>query len=81
MLDLFGNHIVGFPMRRLICNILFITDLFLILGMKEVMVVKIAYQCSDMYADAMKLMQLPSLRDLWPRVRHKFGTVFHFFGS
>ena len=29
---------------------------------------KIAYQCSDMYADAMKLMQLPSLKDLWPRV-------------
>ncbi|XP_052245099.1 LOW QUALITY PROTEIN: programmed cell death 6-interacting protein-like [Dreissena polymorpha] len=36
-------------------------------SMKEVMVVKIAYQCSDMYADAMKLMQLPSLKDLWPR--------------
>ena len=42
--------------------------LFVSPGMKEVMVVKIAYQCSDMYADAMKLMQLPSLKDLWPRV-------------
>jgi len=37
-------------------------------GMKESMVVKIAYHASDLYADAMKLMQLPSLRDLWPRV-------------
>ena len=37
-------------------------------GMKEAMVVKIAYQCSDMYADAMKLMQLPSLKEMWPRV-------------
>ncbi|KAL4229283.1 Rhophilin [Mactra antiquata] len=36
-------------------------------SMKEAMVVKIAYQCSDLYADAMKLMQLPSLKDLWPR--------------
>jgi programmed cell death 6-interacting protein len=36
--------------------------------MKEAMVVKIAYQCSDLYADAMKLMQLPSLKELWPRV-------------
>ena len=39
-------------------------------GMKEAMVVKIAYQCSDLYADAMKLMQLPSLKELWPRVRY-----------
>ncbi|XP_053408218.1 programmed cell death 6-interacting protein-like isoform X3 [Mercenaria mercenaria] len=36
-------------------------------SMKEASVVKIAYQCSDLYADAMKLMQLPSLKELWPR--------------
>ena len=42
------------------------------------MVVKIAYQCSDMYADAMKLMQLPSLKDMWPRVRHLFQAYSPF---
>ena len=36
--------------------------------MKETMVAKLAYQCSELYADAMKLMQLGSIRDLWPRV-------------
>ena len=36
--------------------------------MKEATVAKIAYQCSDLYADAMKLMQLQSLKDLWPKV-------------
>ena len=36
--------------------------------MKESMVAKLAYQCSELYADAMKLMQLGSIRDLWPRV-------------
>ena len=29
---------------------------------------KLAYRCSELYADAMKLMQLGSIRDLWPRV-------------
>ena len=53
-----------------------VIDIFI--GMKEVMVVKIAYQCSDMYADAMKLMQLPSLKDMWPRVRHLFQTYSPF---
>lgn len=36
--------------------------------MKEAMVAKIAHQCSDLYSDAMKLMQLASLKDLWPKV-------------
>ena len=31
------------------------------------MIAKLAYQCSEFYADAMKLMQLGSIRDLWPR--------------
>ncbi|KAK7480996.1 hypothetical protein BaRGS_00027811 [Batillaria attramentaria] len=35
--------------------------------MKESMIAKLAYQCSELYADAMKLMQLGSIRDLWPR--------------
>ncbi|XP_048781056.2 programmed cell death 6-interacting protein-like isoform X4 [Ostrea edulis] len=35
--------------------------------MKEAMVAKIAHQCSDLYSDAMKLMQLASLKDLWPK--------------
>ncbi|XP_025081539.1 programmed cell death 6-interacting protein-like isoform X2 [Pomacea canaliculata] len=35
--------------------------------MKESMIAKLAYQCSELYADAMKLMQLTSIRDLWPR--------------
>ena len=37
--------------------------------MKEAMVAKISHQCSDLYSDAMKLMQLASLKDLWPKVR------------
>ncbi|XP_078334645.1 programmed cell death 6-interacting protein-like isoform X3 [Crassostrea virginica] len=35
--------------------------------MKEAMVAKISHQCSDLYSDAMKLMQLASLKDLWPK--------------
>ncbi|XP_052804277.1 programmed cell death 6-interacting protein-like isoform X2 [Mya arenaria] len=38
-----------------------------VMGMKEAMVVKIAFQAQELYADAMKLMQLPSLKELWPR--------------
>lgn len=36
--------------------------------MKEAMVAKIAHQCSELFCDAMKLMQLASLKDLWPKV-------------
>lgn len=35
--------------------------------MKEAMVAKIAHQCSELFSDAMKLMQLASLKDLWPK--------------
>ncbi|XP_069122186.1 LOW QUALITY PROTEIN: programmed cell death 6-interacting protein-like [Argopecten irradians] len=35
--------------------------------MKDSMVAKIAFQLSDLFADAMKLMQLQSLRELWPK--------------
>ncbi|KAH9524394.1 Rhophilin, Rho GTPase binding protein [Bulinus truncatus] len=35
--------------------------------MKEAMVAKLAYQTSELYSDAMKLMQLGSIRDLWPK--------------
>lgn len=44
--------------------------------MKEAMVAKISHQCSDLYSDAMKLMQLASLKDLWPKVRmHIISTI------
>jgi programmed cell death 6-interacting protein len=36
--------------------------------MKDAIVAKLAQQCSDLYADAMKLAQLQSIRDQWPRV-------------
>jgi hypothetical protein len=36
--------------------------------MKEAMIAKLAYQCSELYADAMKLMQMGSIRDLWLKV-------------
>lgn len=36
--------------------------------MKEAMIAKLAYQTSELYSDAMKLMQLGSIRDLWPKV-------------
>ncbi|KAK0059367.1 programmed cell death 6-interacting protein [Biomphalaria pfeifferi] len=35
--------------------------------MKEAMIAKLAYQTSELYSDAMKLMQLGSIRDLWPK--------------
>ncbi|RUS90047.1 hypothetical protein EGW08_002160 [Elysia chlorotica] len=35
--------------------------------MKEGTIAKLAYQTSELYADAMKLMQLGSIRDLWPK--------------
>lgn len=35
--------------------------------MKEAMIAKLAYQCSDLYADAMKLLQLQTIKELWPR--------------
>jgi len=36
--------------------------------MKPVMVAKLAMQCSDLYADAVKLLQLESIKSLWPKV-------------
>lgn len=38
-------------------------------NMNDGMVAKLALQSSDLYADAMKLLQLPSIRELWPKVR------------
>ncbi|XP_067685634.1 programmed cell death 6-interacting protein-like isoform X2 [Haliotis asinina] len=35
--------------------------------MKDAMVAKLAYQCSELYADTMKLMQLHSIKELWPK--------------
>ena len=35
--------------------------------MKPAIVAKVAAQCSDLYGAALKLMQLQSLRDLWPK--------------
>lgn len=40
--------------------------------MKEAMVAKLSYQTSELYSDAMKLMQLGSIRDLWPKVKNTF---------
>ena len=37
--------------------------------MKPANVARLCMQCSDFYADAMKLLQLESLRPLWPKVR------------
>jgi len=36
--------------------------------MKPAMVAKLAIQCSDLYADAIKLLQLESIKSLWPKV-------------
>jgi len=35
--------------------------------MKPGVVAKLSFQCSDLYADAMKLLQLDSIRSLWPK--------------
>ena len=40
--------------------------------MKEGTIAKLAYQTSELYADAMKLMQMGSIRDLWPKVRRQY---------
>ena len=46
--------------------------------MKPANVAKLCMQGSDFYADAMKLMQLDTLRPLWPKVRHSpFSSVVH----
>ncbi len=37
-------------------------------NMKNMVVAKLVHQCSDLYADAMKQMQLGTLRDIWPKV-------------
>ena len=37
--------------------------------MKPVIIAKLAHQCSDLYADAMKMLQLESIKGLWPKVR------------
>ena len=51
-------------------NALFMTYEVLIISdkMKDVMVAKVVHQCSELYADAMKLMQLSTLKELWPKV-------------
>ena len=36
--------------------------------MKPVMVAKLAIQCSYLYADAVKLLQLETIKSLWPKV-------------
>jgi len=35
--------------------------------MKAANIAKLCMQCSDYYADAMKLLQLETLRPLWPK--------------
>ena len=44
----------------------FITD-----NMKSAVVAKLVHQASDFYADAMKLLQLGSIREIWPKVKTK----------
>ena len=39
--------------------------------MKPAMVAKLAIQCSDLYADAVKLLQLESIKSLWPKVKNE----------
>ena len=53
-------------------NMLHVSD-----RMKEAMVAKVAFQCSELYADALKLMQLHSIKELWPKVNslHQAQTV------
>jgi hypothetical protein len=38
--------------------------------MKPVMTAKLSLQCSDLYADAMKLLHLESIKSLWPKVSY-----------
>ncbi len=46
-------------------------NLFLLFSgkMKPAVTAKLCHQASDYYADAMKILQLQSIRDLWPKVR------------
>lgn len=37
--------------------------------MKHVVVAKLVHQTSDFYADAMKLLQMGSIREIWPKVQ------------
>lgn len=42
---------------------------FFIDKMKPGVVAKLALQSSDLYADAMKLLGLESIKSLWPKVK------------
>lgn len=39
------------------------------------MIAKLAYQTSELYSDAAKLMQLGSIRELWPKVSKSKGDM------
>lgn len=43
--------------------------------MKPAVTAKLAHQCSDLYAEAMKLLQLDSIRGLWPKVSTKWWRI------
>ena len=55
----------------------FVISCFTILdNMKNVVVAKLVHQTSDFYADAMKLLQLGSIREIWPKVQQYNFSVF-----
>ena len=47
--------------------------------MKPAIVAKLSYQCSEYYADALKLLQLETLKSLWPRASslHMLSREFY----
>ena len=40
-------------------------------NMKSAVTAKLVHQASDFYADAMKLLQLGSIREIWPKVKKR----------
>lgn len=42
----------------------------------DAVVAKVAAYASDLYAEAQKLMQLNSIKDVWPRVRQCSKSMF-----
>ena len=49
--------------------------------MKSAVVAKLVHQASDFYADAMKLLQLGSIREIWPKVKNYVSVNTEWLGE
>lgn len=48
---------------------------------KDVLIAKIAMQCSDLYADAYSSMQVGTIKAIWEKVSHSAQNTSGFFSK